>query len=96
MVIYGVVLLEAHAKRHPTTRKTIATWIERVGGVSPKNFPELKRAFSGVDLLDGSQCCFDIGGNKARVIALVVFAAGTLTVEKVMTHEEYDRWNKTR
>jgi len=35
---------------------------------------------------------FDIGGNKYRIIADVVFQAQQVYIKHVFTHKEYERW----
>jgi mRNA-degrading endonuclease HigB of HigAB toxin-antitoxin module len=40
--------------------------------------------------------CFNIKGNNFRMAAIVTFKDGQVYIEKVITHAEYDKWNKTR
>jgi len=57
-----------------------------------KHFPELKRTFPAADYApESGTVIFNIGGNKYRLIARVDFEERILSVEAVMTHEDYEK-----
>ena len=37
---------------------------------------------------------FNIGGNKARLIAIIRYESRQVFIHKVLTHAEYDAWNR--
>lgn len=37
---------------------------------------------------------FNIGGNKARLIAIIRYESQQVFIHKVLTHAEYDAWNR--
>lgn len=39
---------------------------------------------------------FNIGGNKARLITIMRYDSQQVVIHKVLTHAEYDIWNKKR
>lgn len=39
---------------------------------------------------------FNIGGNKARIIAIIRYESQRVIIDKVLTHAEYDAWNRRR
>ena len=39
---------------------------------------------------------FNIGGNKARLITVIRYNAQQVVIHEVLTHAEYDVWNKKR
>ena len=39
---------------------------------------------------------FNIGGNKARLITIMRYDSQQVVIHKVVTHAEYDIWNKKR
>ncbi len=52
----------------------------------------MRETFGAADLgKRTSKLIFDIGGNKYRLIAAVDFEEGFMVIEKVLTHEQYDR-----
>ena len=59
------------------------------------HFSELKEVFSSADYSD-PVTIFDVGGNKYRLIVRVVYAIQCAYIVEIFTHQEYDRWNKSR
>ena len=39
---------------------------------------------------------FNIGGNKARLIAIMQYRFKQVIIHEVLTHAEYDAWNRKR
>ena len=39
---------------------------------------------------------FNIGGNKARLIAIMRYESQQVFIHEVLTHTEYDAWNRKR
>ena len=39
---------------------------------------------------------FNIGGNKARLIAIIRYESQQVFIHEVLTHAEYDAWNRRR
>ncbi len=52
----------------------------------------MKRIFPSVDKV-GDYHVFDIGGNKLRLIAVVMYRARRVYIRHVMDHQEYSRGN---
>jgi len=52
---------------------------------------QLKQTFAAADWVKGF-VVFDIGGNKYRLIADVLFSAQRAYVKHVFTHKEYEQW----
>jgi len=78
------------ARAYPACASGLESWyrIVKHGGFS--NFAELRRVFPGADQV-GRFTVFNIGGNKARLIAAVHYGAQRIYVRHVLTHAEYDR-----
>lgn len=57
---------------------------------------EVKEVLGQTDFIEGSLAVFDIGGNKFRVVADVVFRYQIVLLREVFTHKEYDAWSKAR
>jgi len=55
-----------------------------------ENFIDLKRLFGSADYVK-PYVVFNIGGNKYRLIGLVDYELGMVSIEHVLTHAEYDR-----
>jgi len=76
---------------HPGAASPLKAWHTLMEHCEAASFAELRRTFGSADWVDGL-VVFDVGGNKYRVIAHVVFRAQRAYVRHVFTHEEYDKW----
>ena len=72
--------------------KPLRAWERGVKGAVWANWSELKRTFGTADRV-GNCVVFDVGGNKIRLIARVMFEKQRVFVLKVMSHAEYDASN---
>jgi mRNA interferase HigB len=84
--------LELFRKKHVVLVSAINRWVQIVEAADWKTPTDVKGTFGvNVDFV-GKQVVFDIGGNKGRIVAKIVY--GTLqivNVTHVMDHTEYDK-----
>ena len=93
MTLTGKSELDAFRRKHPDSRKALAQWQMTIEKSHFKDFIELKAAFPSVDYVKNSRyTVFDIRGNTYRLAVIVVYRENRCIVEKVMTHQEYERW----
>jgi mRNA interferase HigB len=71
------------------------SWYKTAKKADWQNLAEVKQVYPAADLV-GRYTVFNIGGNKYRLIARIVYRSQTLFVVAVMTHEEYDlgKWKE--
>jgi mRNA interferase HigB len=81
--------LNEFAAKHPTGRPSLAHWYRALKKNNPANFTELRRVFPHADQVRGLTV-FDIGGNKARLIAAIHYNRRRVYIRAVLTHAEYD------
>jgi mRNA interferase HigB len=56
------------------------------------HYSAVKNTFGATDLgTQTGRLIFDIGGNKYRLIASVDFAEQLLVIDRVLTHDDYER-----
>jgi mRNA interferase HigB len=82
------------AKKNTQAKKPLAAWIKIVKNAKWEKSADVKSTFASVDNPRGNEYIFNISGNKFRLVAVVIIKSETVTVDKVMTHNEYDRWCK--
>ncbi len=82
-------------KDHPEAANPLRNWKKSVVEATWTSFPEIKETFNSVDWYGGA-IIFNIAGNNLRLIAICRFELGRLYIDKVLTHEEYDKgaWRK--
>jgi mRNA interferase HigB len=87
--------LEAFWKRHPESKTPLKAWYKVMKKGNFRDFNQLKAVFT-VDYVPPKYYVFDVGGNKYRLIVLINFVGKRVLIDEVMTHAEYDIWNKKR
>ncbi len=78
-------------KKYPFSRNVFTEWIRRTEGASWNNFFELRQTFNSADYRKPF-VIFNIGGNKYRILAKVLYETKEVQIVKVGTHEEYNSW----
>jgi len=87
--------LNEFAERHPPAMTGLVHWYRLLKRNNPRNFAELRRLFPHADQVDGLTV-FNIGGNKARLIAAVHYNRRKVYIRAVLTHAGYDtgKWKE--
>ena len=91
MQIFGKREIEKFIAKHTITKNALDNWINIVEYSEWKSHAELKQTFPSADYIGNAKYVFNIKGNGCRIVAVVVFVAGTLTMRFIGTHEEYSR-----
>ena len=83
------------AEKHPTVRSGLDHWYRVMKRTNFDNLAELRRAFPSADPV-GKLTVFNIGGNKARLIAAIHYNGHRVYIRHVLTHDEYDldKWKE--
>jgi mRNA interferase HigB len=82
--------LHEFTKKHPDCSASIESWYRIVKRTVFGSFDDLRQAFPGADQV-GKLTVFNIGGNKARLIAAIHYNTQKIYIRHVLTHKEYDR-----
>ena len=78
------------AQKHPNCATSLESWYRILKHSTVSNFAELRTIFPSADQVDGLTV-FNIGGNKARLIAAIHYNTQRLYIRHVLTHKEYDK-----
>ena len=78
------------SEKHPDCASALDSWYRVVKHTRFTSFAELRRTFPNADQV-GNLTVFNIGGNKARLVAAVHYRAQRVYIRDVLTHKEYDR-----
>jgi mRNA interferase HigB len=87
--------LNEYAASHPTAASALKHWYRLLKGNNFATFAELRRSFPHADQV-GGLTVFNIGGNKARLIAAIHYNRRKVYIRAVLTHAEYDtgKWKE--
>ena len=78
------------AKKHPDCNTALESWYRIVKHTKFQSFAALKLTFPSADQV-GKLTVFNIGGNKARLIAAIHYNTSLVYIRHILTHKEYDR-----
>jgi mRNA interferase HigB len=83
------------AKKHPDYSTALESWYRIVKRADFNSFNELRQTFPSADIVD-NLTVFNIGGNKALLIAAVHYNIHRIYIRHILTHKEYNRgsWRK--
>ncbi len=96
MRILNKELLDKFVKKHADSKKAMQSFVEFVEEAEWQNFNDIKNDFNSVDYVGNERYVFDVRGNKYRIIAVVVFVGGVLSIRFVGTHAEYSKIDAKR
>jgi len=82
--------LNDFAEKHPDAKSALQHWYRLMKSRNYASFADLRVVFPGVDRV-GNLTVFNIGGNKARLIAAIHYNRRKVYIRAVLTHNEYDR-----
>ena len=91
MVVISKPVLKKFFERIPVATQPVLRWYDLVKQADWSDFAELKQAFPSVDYVGKDLYVFNVGGNKYRIIARIIFNVRTIYIRFIGTHKEYDQ-----
>ena len=91
MIIANKTLLDEFVQSHVQALKPINKWLAQVTEARWKSHAELKLQFPSADYVKNGRYVFNIGGNKFRIVTVVIFIGGVMNIRFIGTHAEYDK-----
>ncbi len=82
--------LNEFAGKYPETTSALEHWYRLMKQREFASFAELRTIFPDADQV-GKVTVFNIGGNKARLIAAIHYNGGRVYIRAILTHPEYDK-----
>jgi len=82
-------------EKYPDSKEPLNRWYHILRKSNYNSFVELRKTFPKADLV-GKFTVFNIGGNKYRLIAYIVYSAKRVYIRYIFTHSEYDigKWKE--
>ena len=84
-------ILDNYVVEHADSRAAIQRWLDIVEEAEWKSHIDLKNSFPSADYIGNERYVFNVKGNKYRIIVVVIFIAGLISIDFVGTHAEYDK-----
>ena len=102
--------LAEFSQKHPNSKSALDRWCDLMERGNFGSIVELREIFphadpvrvtvqrrQSVDIhasIEAIATVFNIGGNKARLIVSIQYQLQRVTIHKVLTHAEYDKWDR--
>lgn len=77
--------------KHADSVRPLQRWVDKIEEAVWRNHADLKQDFPSADYVGNGRYVFNIKGNSYRLVVVVTFVAGLLSIQFIGTHEEYDR-----
>ena len=92
MLIRNRKLLHEAMKKHPQLRGPVETWLALAEAAQWHSIIDARDIFPTADAIKGTPfTCFNLGGNKFRLIARISYQLQEIIIREVLTHAEYSR-----
>lgn len=95
MVIIKLQPLREFLESYPDARASLTQWISTVEQADWGTPNELKAVYPNASVVANDRVVFNIGGNKYRLVVLVIYRVRTIFIRFIGTHGEYDRLDVT-
>jgi mRNA interferase HigB len=92
-ILHGQAIDQQVWERYASAEQPLKAWYALMRHREFRSPNELKAEFGTVSLLPDGHACFNVGGNKFRLVVHVRYDLGIIFVKRVLTHEEYDVLN---
>jgi mRNA interferase HigB len=76
---------------HRGLEDLLRAWFREVEKADWSSPADLRARYASASFLSDNRVCFNVGGNKYRIIALVFYERKLVYVRFAGSHEEYDR-----
>jgi mRNA interferase HigB len=76
---------------YPDSKSSLRSWWKVMKHGRYRTPHEVRADFPSASFLGDELTVFNIGGNKYRLVAFMVYRTGLVYVDAVYTHEEYER-----
>ena len=96
MRIVGRETLDRFCSRHADARKWISSWLSEVESSAWVNPQAIKDRYAAASFVGGNTVIFNVKGNDYRLEVTVAYRTGTVVVNWIGTHAEYDERNARR
>ena len=77
-------------EHQPQAEQPLKSWFKIVSAADWATPEDVKSDYRNASILKGNRVCFDIGGNKFRLVARINYPYRVVYIRFVGTHADYD------
>jgi len=82
--------LRKYWERQPQAEQPLKAWFKAASAADWATPDDVKADYRSASFLEGNRICFNIGGNKFRLVVRVNYSYQVIFIRFVGTHKEYD------
>lgn len=82
--------------RHPDAEQPLKAWFKFAKKADWKTPAEVKADYRNASILEDNRVCFNIAGNKYRLVVKINYPYRIVYIRFVGTHAEYDKIDVTQ
>ena len=83
-------------ERHADAEQPLRAWFSFASAADWPTPAAVKRDYANASILEANRVCFNIGGNKYRLVVKINYPYRVIYIRFVGTHAEYDKVDVTR
>ncbi len=96
MKVLGRERLELFCRKYSDARRWVEHWLADVEAGAWATPQEIRNRYASASFLAGGVVIFNVKGNAYRLEVAIAYRTGTVAVEWIGTHGEYDERNRKR
>ncbi len=83
--------ISGYIVRHPDAKVPLGNWLAKTKRADWSDLTDIKNTFNNVDYAGNKRYIFNIGGNRHRLVAIVLLMEKRVYVRFIGTHKEYEK-----
>jgi len=93
MIVLGRNKLHDYSLKHSDARAALNSWYYEVSDAKCawEDSHDIKKRYTSASFLSDNQVIFNIKGNHHRLVVKVAYKQGTVVIEWIGTHAEYNK-----
>lgn len=91
MKIRRIDILTEYIKKHADSVTPVENWTKLARMAKWKTPQDIRNVIRSADFLSGNRVIFNLGGNKHRLVVVVVYVNEEVVVRWIGTHAEYSK-----
>jgi mRNA interferase HigB len=94
MIVMHSKTVREYGEANAQAVEPLAEWFAKVSQADWAAFADIRQDMGSADLIAGDRFVFNIGGNKYRLLAVVLFKVRTVLIRGIFTHAEYSKLSR--
>jgi mRNA interferase HigB len=91
--VLNLKLLDEYMSGHAQCRGSLKAWLSEARDATWETPADVKTRYPSASLLSGNRVVFNIAGNAFRLLCAIAYQSRVVSVLKIGTHSEYDKWS---